>query len=230
MAIFAIGDVHGCNRTLRTLLNHLSPDPGDTIVFVGDYIDRGPDSKGVFDTIFMMKEAGLDIRCIRGNHEQMLLDAVRGSHRDRQFFGRNGGDETLNSFHVDQVDKIAPRYLEFIDQLPYFLEIDRYIFVHGGLDFSIPDPFDRPAEMIWARYWYDDIDYNWLGNRIILHGHTPTPFPAAQKQIQDIHKNKGSVINLDTGCVYKKRKPGLGVLTAVNLETLELTMVKNIDM
>ncbi len=221
MATYAIGDIHGCARSLEALVEKLKLSKEDYLVLVGDYVDRGPDSKGVFDLIFKLQDKGYHIHCIRGNHEQILLRGINGKADDRNLFRSAGGKATIDSFGVKKPGDIPKKYLKFIDQLPYFYQTENYIFVHGGLEFRNGSPLLYKEDMLWKRYWYGDIDYDWLGKRIIIHGHTPTPLAEAQLQIENIRNNKDQVLNLDTGCVYHTR-PEMGILTAVNLEKMEL--------
>ncbi|MBY0512714.1 MAG: serine/threonine protein phosphatase, partial [Gemmataceae bacterium] len=78
MRVLAIGDVHGCLEPLDALLDWVRPGPDDTVVTLGDYVDRGPDTKGVLDRLIGLKREGLRLVCLRGNHELMMLAAREG--------------------------------------------------------------------------------------------------------------------------------------------------------
>ena len=112
--------------------------------------------------------------------------------------------------------------------LPHYLEIGPYIFVHGGLNFAHQNPLEATEDMAWARYWYDDINYDWLGTRWIIHGHTPVPWFETQAQANELKAGQGQVVNLDTGCVYDQRQ-NMGRLTALELEKCQLISVPNQD-
>ena len=224
---YAIGDVHGCNRSLNALLQRLALRPGDTVVFLGDYIDRGPDSKGVIDTVFNLQETRIQTICLRGNHEQMLLDSL-DNPADLYSWLRNGGDKVLAGFGVKHPSEIPEKYLQFIRDTLLYAIVGDYMFVHGGPDWHTQEGrLTNPAVVMWARWWYDQIDYEWLGNRYILHGHTPENFDTMLQQVQELDKQR--YLNLDNGCVYAGRRPGLGSLLAFCLETKELYRQPSLD-
>lgn len=228
MALYAIGDIHGCNRSFQALLQKLNLQGADELVLVGDYLDRGPDSKGVLDTIFELEQAGHNVYCLRGNHEQILIEALSSVTYTLQRFYGAGGKATLRSFGVMAPREIDDYYLDFIHDLPHYVEIGRFIFVHGGLNFDHPDPLYDQESMLWERYWYDKINYEWLEDRYIIHGHTPIPQQQHEGLLLLAKNGPGRMINLDTGCVYPYRE-GMGLLTAVNLDTFEGIYQANID-
>lgn len=224
MSIYAVGDIHGCKKTFEHLLEKIDLKMEDTLVLLGDYIDRGPDSKGVFDLVFAYQEAGYQVHCLRGNHEQILLDASIGGPNANARFFLAGGKATLKSFRVTRAEQIEKKYLHFMMELPYYLEIGPYIFTHGGLNFDYENPLEAEDDMLWMRYWYDKIKPEWLGKRWIIHGHTPVPLFETASQVEDLKKGEAQVVNLDNGCVFSQ-KPHLGQLTALDLERCELISV-----
>lgn len=228
---FFIGDIHGCNRTFQALLQRLAPGKDDRIVLLGDYIDRGPDSKGVIDTIFQLREAGQTLVCLRGNHEQLLLDAFE-DHDALERWLFNGGRQTMASFGADRLKDIPQRYIDFFNDTQLCFEDGDFICVHGGPDFSAADPLGNPFALLWARRWYAGIDYAWLGRRIILHGHTPTDIGAIREQCENLEQQR--YLNLDNGCVYASLGAGksgdLGCLLGFCLETRELTEQRNTEL
>jgi len=219
MRKIAISDIHGCNATFAALLQQLELSKEDQLFLLGDFIDRGPSSKQVFDTIFILLDGGYQVQCLRGNHEEMLLWALNSNGYDLETFLRNGGEMTLASFGVRHPRDIPARYTDFISQLPYWIESGEYIFVHAGLDFSPRSrPFEDKEKMLWTRHWYPLIDYQWLGKRYIVHGHTPTLSSSIHKQFLAFEKMQ--VLNIDAGCVFPRA--GYGNLCAVDLTTREL--------
>ncbi|MBK8554434.1 MAG: serine/threonine protein phosphatase [Lewinellaceae bacterium] len=217
---YAIGDIHGCNRTLQALLRQLSLVKGDILIFLGDYIDRGPDSRGVIDTIFSLQERGVRTICLRGNHEQLLLN----SRTDPTWLNRwtiSGGEEALQSFGVDHPIDIPEPYISFFEKTLFAYEIGPYICVHGGIDMNSIAPLEEPEVLMRARNWYKDINYAWLGDRIVLHGHTPEAMDTIL--LQHALLDEQQYLCLDNGCVYAMRRdqarPGLGRLLAFCLET-----------
>jgi len=223
MRRFAISDIHGCAKTFRHLVeNVLQLKPTDQLFLLGDYIDRGPDSKGVIDFILELKHSGYPVRTLSGNHEAMMLDALEDAEALLHWRG-NGGKQTLASFGVTALQDISSSYWVFLQNLEYYIALDDYILVHAGLNFRAPNPFADTDSMLWIRNF--PVDYDILGERKMVHGHTPTP---AVEIAQNI-KNKAQIINIDGGCVYLKRMTGLGFLTALNLDTLEFYTVRNLE-
>lgn len=222
MPTYAIGDIHGCHRTFQALLQSLPLRPGDRLILLGDLIDRGPASRQVIDTVFDLREAGHPVICLRGNHEQLLLQAIEGV-TDTETWLFNGGRQTLDSFGVGAPEAIPVPYLRFFYSMPFWFETMGYLCVHGGLDFSRPDPLGAPETLLWMRRWYDQIDYAWLGDRVILHGHTPESIDTIRVQADQLTTQQ--YLNLDNGCVYARMGRGgntLGRLLAFCLDTRAL--------
>ena len=196
MSRYAISDIHGCAKTFKALLEKINFTKQDELFLLGDYIDRGPDSRGVIDHIWELQDKGFKVNCLRGNHEQMLLDEI-----DKVEEWYNGEQATLASFEVTQNIDIPKKYIEWMNRLEYYFELDDYILVHAGLNFLRKDPLADLREMMWVRRWYDQIDYDWLGKRIIVHGHTPTK----KSEIEDSLKilDHLPVIDIDSGCYYE---------------------------
>jgi serine/threonine protein phosphatase 1 len=194
--IYVIGDIHGCLAPLKRLLEHLEPDlHQDRLLFVGDYIDRGPDSRQVVDYILALKARypAENIICLRGNHEVMLLDFLKG--KDRQLFLCNGGLNTIRDYWGEswneQADLSLPLDHErFYRELLPFYATEDYVFVHGGLKPEIPLEEQVDADLYWIRgeFIASTADF---GRRVIF-GHTPFKKPL-------ILPNK---IGIDTGLVY----------------------------
>lgn len=225
MRKFAISDIHGCAQTFEALLQKISFSKSDELYLLGDYIDRGRASKKVFDIIFDLKNTGHKIQYLKGNHEQMLLDSFTNDQLRHTWLTRNGGIETLQSFGIQHIHQLPALYLDFIRELPHYIEIEGYLLVHGGFDFTIPNPLDNTEAMLWAREWYEKINLNWLGDRLIVHGHTPQPRP----MLELIHQNRQAlrVIDIDCGCVYQR--PGMHQLCAFDLNTQTLIFQDNLD-
>ena len=116
MRTLVIGDIHGCLNALEALLDYVSPQEDDVVVTVGDYIDRGPDSKGVIDFLNKYRESN-QIITLKGNHEQMMEHA-RDSEQEYYFWLVNGGDATLDSFGTNRLDNIDRSYWKFMADCP----------------------------------------------------------------------------------------------------------------
>jgi serine/threonine protein phosphatase 1 len=217
---FVVPDIHGCARTFLSLLAdviHLRKE--DSIYLLGDTIDRGPRSKEVLDIILSLLAGGHNVHPLLGNHEDMFLKSCR----DRNIFHLwmlNGGHSTLESFGVEDGCEIPLSYRDFIAGWPTFIQLPDFILVHAGLNFRIPDPFADTEAMLWSRD--TEIDKRQTGGRRLIGGHTP--FTREEIQ-QSLTRDR---IMLDNGCVYKG-EPGMGSLTALELNTLTLYFQENID-
>ncbi len=194
---FAIGDIHGCHRPLVQLLNKIDPDPErDTLVFLGDYIDRGLESKEVISLIIDLKKTFRHLIPLLGNHEEMFLSWLAG--QDQDIFLQVGGAKTLASYGIslsyDDISKIPAQHIHFIQELLLLWEDEHAIYVHAGL---------KPGEHLntqpsrwccWARGEFYRSDYD-FGKKVVF-GHTPfwdQPFQKKRK------------IGIDTGAVYGGR-------------------------
>ena len=219
--IFVIGDVHGCSKTFTTLLDDVCKiNKSDAVYLLGDYIDRGPGSKGVVDKILEMQSSGYDVKAIRGNHEEMLLGALRSTDMFLAW-QHNGCEATLKSFGVKGPKALDQKYIDFFEHLPYYYLLDDYIIVHGGLNFNIDDPLEDTYSMVWERN--KELEPGKIGGRKMIVGHTPVP-------LQDVRSSLDSgKIMLDGGCVYHGRYYGIGYLCALELNSMELLYQENIE-
>ena len=217
---FAVPDIHGCALTFRNLLEDvIQLEKSDAIYLLGDTIDRGPRSREVLDTIRSLQVKGYDIQSVRGNHEEMLLKSCR----DRTFFSlwmQNGGHETLKSFDVEDGCDIPRLYRRLIESFPFFIELEEFILVHAGLNFSIPAPLADREAMLWSRNTF--VMKGLIGGRRLVGGHTPLKRKEIERSLTTDH------IMLDNGCVYKG-ETGMGSLTALELNSMSLFSQKNID-
>ena len=221
---YAISDIHGCLQTFKDLLKQLNYSKEDSLYLLGDYIDRGPDSKGVIDYIWELQRSGYEVYCLKGNHEQMMLESVYDMSMQTAWL-RYGGWQTIGSFGVSKMAKVPIQYLDWMRQLPHYFEVDNYILVHAGLNFSEGDPMEDEMGMLWARGWYKYIDNDWLGERIVVHGHTPIREDMVKIGLRGIHYIPA--INIDNGCVYDR--DGMGQLCALDLDAKQLHFLKRSD-
>ena len=216
---YVISDIHGCVQTFKALLNKIGFSKMDELYLLGDYVDRGPDSKGVIDHIMALTQEGYQVSALWGNHEQMLFDEILGVSWP------GGPPETLKSFGVTHVKDVDYKYIEWLKQLEYYIEVDQFILVHAGLNFKLDSPFDDKYDLLWIRNWYKDIDYDWLGSRTIIHGHTPSTLLKMKWQVQSHQEIRA--IGIDNGCVFDSLE--FGHLACLNLKNMKLTFQKNID-
>jgi len=202
--IFAVGDIHGCLDQLKEMISLLDIDRNqDTLVFIGDYIDRGPDSKGVLDFILELKKEMKTVVCLRGNHEEMFLDFYL-EQKNGPLFLLNGGRNTLSSYRMKKTDqgyaaRLPDAHLHFLKTLPLYFEAGNFLFVHAGLRPGIPLKKQDPHDLLWIRdeFFLSHADFP----KVVVFGHTPFPRPF-------LMENK---IGIDTGAVYG------GQLTCVRL-------------
>jgi len=226
MSRFAITDIHGCRESFRQLLEKINFQPSDELFLLGDYIDRGPDSKGVIDDIIQLQESGYSIVCLKGNHELGMLDSRTNLKLRRNWMISWGGLQTIESFDALDMDDVDPLYYEFMEGLGYFVVLHDYILVHAGLDFSKEKPLEDKQGMLWIRRWRDTVDRDWLDGKVIVHGHTPIGKEAIELQMNCL--NEMPVIDIDGGCVYKCQEER-GYLVALNLDTRELSFQECVD-
>jgi len=195
---FAIGDVHGCFDKLRSLLSsceRLSAGRVAHYVLLGDYIDRGPDSRKVVEFLMMQQaDFGGRFSCLRGNHEQMLIDAAANDRSDRalvNWFG-NGGEETLESYEIDDPSELPPSHLKWLTALPLTVTEPDRLFVHAGLRPGIALGEQLSADLIDIREPFLSCDE--IHDLFVVHGHTPT-----KSRRPDLRINR---LNLDTGACF----------------------------
>ena len=217
MSIIAIGDIHGCERSLDQLLEKLGPSTDDHLIFVGDYIDRGPDSKSVIDRLLELNETH-NCTFLRGNHEVFFLNYLNGIRNDEEVWRLNGGVQTLKSYTNDEGEvEIPPEHIEFVRNTKLYFDTPSYFFVHAGLqpELTIAQNLAEPSEktFLWDRGHYSARFLAW--EKPVICGHTPHPEPINHPQL----------ISIDTGCVYYMY-PGMGRLCSVILPQREFVMVK----
>jgi len=225
--VYAVGDIHGRLDLLTKLTAQITAHAAGVeaarkvIVCVGDYVDRGPDSKGVIDFLLDFERAqgpaGFTLKCLIGNHERMMIDFLAEPGEVGQMWLRNGGLETLQSYGV-AFDIAAPRmaafqaardafaaalparHKDFLDQLLLTHREGDYLFVHAGLKPGVAIDAQREADMLWIRgpFLHTPADYGCL----VVHGHTITPEPEWEAWR----------IGIDTGAFYTGRLTALALV------------------
>jgi len=203
MQRFVIGDIHGCRNELVALIQGLPLSPKDTLVFLGDYVDRGPDSRGVVDFILDLKDKNeYEVLCLKGNHEDMLLSflGLGGSHGD--MFLLNGGIATLKSYGValprgtrpeaaDFMSALSTRHHDFFTSLETYCFLGEFLCVHAGVQPLRSWEAQIDEEMIWIR---DEFIMNTHPfPHTVLFGHTP---------MEEVFFHLPYKVGLDTGLVY----------------------------
>ena len=212
--IYAIGDIHGCSGLLDRLHALIrddaeqAPETRRVVVYLGDYVDRGPDSRGVLDRLIDGPGPGFERVFLKGNHEDMMVRFLAGEDVGPMWL-HNGGGETLASYGLSKAlarfgvwlpdlepvrrslaDAVPAAHRTFLESLaPSHVEGD-YAFVHAGLRPGVALTAQVEADLLWIRQPFldSDADYGY----IVVHGHTPYRIP-------ELRPNR---INLDTGAVY----------------------------
>ncbi len=217
---FFVGDIHGCPKTFEKLVTQkIGLRKNDKLYCVGDYIDRGVDSKGVIDFILELRKMNYQVFTLRGNHEQMLLDA--SERRDAiPLWLTNGGDATMESFNISSIEEIEPVYLDFFRKTEFFVRTNDFIAAHAGLNFNIDDPVSDKNSMLWIRGF--EADKSYLDGRQLIHGHTPL----VRERV--VSQKFTGVVNIDGGCVYKS-VTGMGSLFAIDFYAQKFIEAENID-
>ncbi len=233
--LYAIGDVHGCFDQLVRLLQLIESDqalrkPAEThVILLGDYIDRGPQSRDVCELLYAMRDSTY-FHCLRGNHEQTMLDVLEGSRMALQFWLKYGGGETLLSWGVDpewieaahgsermraeligMMQEMVPEALvDWMRGLPtHYLHGD-YLFVHAGVRPRVPLAAQKEEDMLWIRqpFLSSRARHPWR----VVHGHSE----GEDVQISPYR------IGIDTAA-YRT-----GVLTAIGLEDNDHWLIQTI--
>ena len=220
MKTFVVGDIHGRCAQLLNLLDMLPRDPKtDTLVFLGDLIDRGADAPGCVDHILKLtRENPERVICLRGNHEQMLLDFLDGQSTiwltpvtggERTFEQYTGLSVRVhNEADLEEMRQVFAKsfpveHLEFMQELRFYYEDDHAIYVHAGLDEGKHPRESSPISLLWMR----DMDFykNYRGKPCVF-GHTPTPLLPLRGRLgrHGIYISH-SAVGLDTG--YNHQSP-----------------------
>ena len=227
MSTWAITDIHGCAYTFESLLRTVDFTHDDTLFLLGDYMDRGPRSKDVLDTILRLRGDGYTVHCLLGNHDWVMLHALEepNTQEARNWKSRFGGRETLRSFGTTSEQGIDARYIDFLRSMDYYWEYKNLILVHAGLNLERENPLTDQEAMLWIRYGDRKVSRGWLADRIIVHGHTPHARRHIQRQVRE--RGKHPIIGIDNGCVY--HRVGMNHLCALELDTMELVFEPNVD-
>ena len=208
--IFAIGDIHGCYEKLRRLMANLPYDPQrDTLVFLGDYIDRGPQSKDVLNYLCELRQQLDKLILLIGNHEYLMLEYHRtADHTLLPYLRHLGIDAMLDSYGVNspkslqEMRFLPAEHLQLLNSLLPYWETDDYIFVHAGFEPGIPLDQQEPASLFEARSTFLAEEHEF--DKLVIFGHTPFDMPLVTS----------TRIGIDTGAVYGN------LLTALELPAL----------
>ena len=216
MNLFAIGDIHGCVSELTSLhkkiLTYDKFDPkNDLIIYLGDYIDRGKNSKEVIDQIIKLKDNKIKTKNLMGNHEEFMLDFLFNKKNNIEQWLDFGVDQTFRSYDIEIVefikdgfddsvidklrkvmlDKISDSHIDFFKNLEMSFSTNKYLFVHAGIDPEKNLSEQTKKDYMWSRS-KKFFDKKFKIEKVIVHGHTPEVDPI----------NYPCRINIDTGCYF----------------------------
>ncbi|WP_307730388.1 metallophosphoesterase family protein, partial [Alsobacter ponti] len=198
--IFVVGDLHGRADLLAAMLSEIETHAAGRprrVIFLGDYIDRGPDSAGVLARVRALQAEDPDgVTCLMGNHEQMLLLA-RQDAAARAVWLDNGGVATLASFGAADVSDLPRDVVAWISGLPTFAEDDVRYYVHAGLDPDTPLERQSDADRLWIREPFIGSDHDF--GKHVVHGHTPVRLAQGSAPLPDERDHR---TNIDTGAVF----------------------------
>jgi serine/threonine protein phosphatase 1 len=200
--IFAIGDIHGCVYELEALVSYLVKDlalnESDFLIFQGDYIDRGPNSRGVIEFLVNFRKTFSNIIFLKGNHEDMLLNYLGFSGNLGDNYLSNGGKDFLLSYNLalltppNEIASLLPEeHLTFITSLVSAAEHSRFLFVHAGVNPYLPLVEQSEEDMLWIREEF--IDFSHQIHKIVVFGHTP---------FRRVFFDLPYKIGIDTGLVF----------------------------
>lgn len=230
--VYAIGDIHGRADLLNRLLRKIGTDAvragadRNVLVCLGDYVDRGPNSKGVIDYMTSDPMKGFEVHCLLGNHEEIMLEFLRDPGFGENWI-LNGGDKALESYGITAPDThsddfnmadfkrlaaelreaMPKEHLDFLNSLILSHVEGDYLFVHAGIRPGVALDDQDPLDLIWIRETFTNDSRRY--EKIVVHGHTITTTP-------DIHDNR---IGIDTGAFHS------GCLTALVLEGDQRTFI-----
>lgn len=207
MSTYAIGDIHGCAKSLRHLVEWVSLGAEDTLVTLGDYIDRGSNSRGVIKYLRDISEQ-LNLVALKGNHE-LIMEGAMHSNKILNWWKNVGGLETLKSYGAKNANLLPRSHRKFVyDSLPFY-ETDTHIFVHGGVNPDEKIEEHSVDDLCWLRVYTAEAHFS---GKIVVCGHTP--------QRNGLPLNLGHTICIDTWACNK------GWLTCLDVETGRYWQVK----
>lgn len=191
MATFAIGDIHGCLTALNTLIGAVRPGRDDAVVLLGDYVNRGPDARGVIDRILYFQNE-THVVALRGNHDAAMLDAQH-DEKALRYWLKIGGEATLASYPGGTLGDVPPDHWKFLEHgCRDWHETAERIFVHATVDPKRDMDEQTFEDLRWAR-----LEGNKKGHKsgkTVICGHT--------SQREGVPLDLGHTICIDTGCVY----------------------------
>ncbi|WP_078381833.1 metallophosphoesterase family protein [Sutcliffiella halmapala] len=215
--ILAISDIHGDIEKFEKLLKLVEYNKEqDQLLLLGDYVDRGRNSRAVLDKVIKLKAEGAI--ALMGNHDQMMIDAFQDDPINLKRWYYNGGIKTLQNYGYEiekddanywyttdeypdpiQMNEEIRAHIEFLKELPYYYETDTHIFVHAGVHPETPIHSTEPYTLVWIR---EEFHKGYTGEKTIVFGHTPVKY---LHESPDVYFGDNNIIGIDGGCAYGKR-------------------------
>ncbi|TQR20627.1 metallophosphoesterase family protein [Psychrobacillus vulpis] len=210
-----ISDIHGELEKFEKLLEKVVYNKEkDQLILLGDYVDRGPNAKGVIEKVMKLKENGA--RVLKGNHEDMMIRALTTDVEKswNHWVKRCGGDKTLFSYGFSENDITVSeenfqkpqlhseeliKHLKFVQDLEMYIETDDYIFVHAGVHPTTPITETDPHKLLWIR---DEFHKEYNGNKTVIFGHTETNSLHQNPENNNVFFGNNRIIGIDGGAVY----------------------------
>lgn len=218
--LFAVGDVHGCSAELSCMLKHLSGpcalSQNDLVVFIGDYVDRGPDSKGVIDLLLEFQRSFPATIFLKGNHEHMLMGFLGLEPSEGWAYLQNGGAACLKSYNIslssppEEVLNALPReHIGFLSSLQRYILTEKFVLVHAGLNPLRDIRSQLDQDIFWIRDEFISNIHHF--DRTIVFGHTP---------FHAVLEHPPYKIGVDTGLVFGN------MLSCLDLSSGEIHQIK----
>lgn len=202
--MLAISDVHGKIEEFELLLEKANYNASrDQLILVGDYVDRGPDSRAVLNRVMELKAEGAIV--LRGNHDDMMVAAYHNEPGALARWEKNGALYTLQCYDSTIKDMTMPDseafhdHVTFLENLDYYYETDDYIFVHAGVDPKRTVEDTDPYDLVWIR---DEFHQNYSGTKTVVFGHTPTPMLNNSYSDHTVYFGENNIIGIDGGAVF----------------------------
>ncbi len=195
--LFAIGDIHGCPDELAAMIRKIAPREADTVVFVGDYVDRGPSARDVVEQLLELEQGRAETVFLKGNHEDMMLSFLGHPGHYGESFLFNGGEVTLDSYGVTEselehaIEYLPERHVRFFDGLATSYLRPPYLFVHAGVVPTRHFEEQQVDDLLWIRQEFI-FNPHVLGETVVF-GHTP---------LRAVMLDLPYKIGIDTGLVY----------------------------
>jgi serine/threonine protein phosphatase 1 len=217
-----VGDIHGCSRTLDAMLIRIDLQKDDQIFFVGDYINKGPDSKGVLDTLIALNKNHQNVYFLRGNNESYFYKTLKKNEARVLRLARRYKVEDLFKYEGTKF-YLKKGYRKFLKSTLHYIESDDFFVVHAGFDFKSEIPFYNTFDMLWMRNFKSNKELQKF--KPVIHGHKITPI----KQIRKAVKKEKYDIPIDNGCVLGSSNDDYGRLICFDITNRMLIEQENVE-